>query len=948
MTSTSASNPATLTLNVKVITQLPEPNAHLYFPSLPPETTIAELKSRIRDAIHTSPAPDRQRLIHKGRVAARESDKLLDVFGRLSAEQFVFHLVIRDGNNPTSGVRHDSSANNLPPPQPSALFNLPPPQNNGSGAASPFFPGPTLPGSMTTGASSGVAQPRAPPTTSDQAIQNHMHQHQMLHFQQIQQMQQVHHQNLMQAMQQGQNYSERDPSLQPINQTNVPLQPMRVQGNALDHPGINQNMDRRNAQAEQPVASQENQNQNQGQQGPMHDGQQYQHNHGHVPPGVPNNFTREAVGPNGQRVTMTVNSMSNVPMMLPPPMFNAMPPYIPSIQQHPFPPQLPGQNFVPPGFPPHQPGPGFMRVPSPSNPARMAHTLPSWPGRPVLGSTGQWYGTAHAIDSMRHFESNLTALQARLTEHLSLSREPRAQLASSFYAAFMNILRPRNNAQRLVNNAIDAFLAPGRPHFDEVLYGENGAIQTLQDLNSSFQRLSREMQQGIDRLRRGSPNQPGRAEQGADESATLGNHSSSSLGSSGVSTGSPVHPVKAYLLLSPTGPHAVVLSPSGIFLDSTPSSASQHPGARSVEASQGSSARPTGSNPSLNAHLDVQVQRAMVAVENINREIANANDAINQAQTAVNALNGNNDGGNGMTAAGSGVGQGMQHDQGQNQANAVLRPTPHQEAQAQEDAGDLLRLMSTIFRHLWLLIKIFGFIWFLTRGGTSRRTIILCAASLIYVILQAEFFAGYRDRFRRHFEGLLGPPAQDQQPQRQDGVPPNEAAGEDGTRRAAQQGGRGLHLRPGEPVSPQATASRLIDQRREQERSWWRDQFRGIERVLALFLASLYPGVGERHVAARERAARTAQEEEVRQAREREAEEQRRSTQTDVANTGEQASVSDLANANSNSGENSGAKSPPRNSELRADAVDQGTSTSVEPSTAANELRDRGTAQAEG
>lgn len=54
---------------------------NLRFPGLPAATTIRELKAKIRETLEARPADEDQRLIHRGRVLARDTDTLKDVFG---------------------------------------------------------------------------------------------------------------------------------------------------------------------------------------------------------------------------------------------------------------------------------------------------------------------------------------------------------------------------------------------------------------------------------------------------------------------------------------------------------------------------------------------------------------------------------------------------------------------------------------------------------------------------------------------------------------------------------------------------------------------------------------------------------------------------------------------------------------------------------------------------
>lgn len=73
---------ATRTINVKVLSQLPEPDGVIHFENLPVTTTVGELKTKIQDHVTSKPAVEHQRIIYRGRVMARETSTLLDVFGR--------------------------------------------------------------------------------------------------------------------------------------------------------------------------------------------------------------------------------------------------------------------------------------------------------------------------------------------------------------------------------------------------------------------------------------------------------------------------------------------------------------------------------------------------------------------------------------------------------------------------------------------------------------------------------------------------------------------------------------------------------------------------------------------------------------------------------------------------------------------------------------------------
>ena len=53
----------------------------LTFSHLPATTSVKELKAKIRDALPSKPADESQRLIHRGRMLARETETMIDIFG---------------------------------------------------------------------------------------------------------------------------------------------------------------------------------------------------------------------------------------------------------------------------------------------------------------------------------------------------------------------------------------------------------------------------------------------------------------------------------------------------------------------------------------------------------------------------------------------------------------------------------------------------------------------------------------------------------------------------------------------------------------------------------------------------------------------------------------------------------------------------------------------------
>lgn len=54
----------------------------LTFPQLDATTTVKQLKAKLRDALPSKPTDENQRLIHRGRLLARETQTMLDIFGK--------------------------------------------------------------------------------------------------------------------------------------------------------------------------------------------------------------------------------------------------------------------------------------------------------------------------------------------------------------------------------------------------------------------------------------------------------------------------------------------------------------------------------------------------------------------------------------------------------------------------------------------------------------------------------------------------------------------------------------------------------------------------------------------------------------------------------------------------------------------------------------------------
>jgi len=197
--------------------------------------------------------------------------------------------------------------------------------------------------------------------------------------------------------------------------------------------------------------------------------------------------------------------------------------------------------------------------------------------------------------------------------------------------------------------------------------------------------------------------------------------------------------------------------------------------------------------------------------------------------------------------------------QAQAQGQNPLQPVDAQ-AHANPGAGALFAQIGPI---LWLIVRLAGFIWFFTAGNNSwARFFTVTALAIGVFLINTGIFNGIAEQLwgpiRRHIETLIplaGPEAARVPainaaiPQQQQPEAPAPRGNEQGPRR-----------RRGE-LDPAEVAARLIEQHRQANGGWLMAQIRRAEHAALLFLASLVPGVGERHIAAREAEAAAAEAE---------------------------------------------------------------------------------------
>ncbi|MBV36330.1 MAG: hypothetical protein CMP47_12905 [Rickettsiales bacterium] len=176
--------------------------------------------------------------------------------------------------------------------------------------------------------------------------------------------------------------------------------------------------------------------------------------------------------------------------------------------------------------------------------------------------------------------------------------------------------------------------------------------------------------------------------------------------------------------------------------------------------------------------------------------------------------------------------------------------------QVQQNAEDN-DLFGFLIQRGWLFLRLYLFMFVFSEPGTWKRWAMIIIAVIVCLQPRDGPFVRAMQAARRHLDNLIGPPAPQRQPepaaQRQ--PRPAENAINQTTHRPA-------NVRGAVQITPEEAAARLLRNNQERNRGFWRDIFYRVEQSMALFLASLIPGVGERHVMAREEARREAQRQE--------------------------------------------------------------------------------------
>lgn len=225
------------------------------------------------------------------------------------------------------------------------------------------------------------------------------------------------------------------------------------------------------------------------------------------------------------------------------------------------------------------------------------------------------------------------------------------------------------------------------------------------------------------------------------------------------------------------------------------------------------------------------------------------------------------------------------------QGAAAQHPAQQQQAQARPfapggpqfhpgnpEGGLAGALLAALWPHLWLLIRLGVFVWWFTSSDTSwtRWLTIMAIATAVFLINTGVLNGPANNLFnpiRRHLDGIIPlAPGEDVRRERDRNAPPPIVEVHNGLEDRFERGPR-----PGEQQDgpdPAQAAARLMAQRQQQNANWLVDHIRRLERAGLLFLASIAPGVAERHIqalVAQERAERERREAEERAERERRA-----------------------------------------------------------------------------
>lgn len=87
-------DPESLTFTLVIVSPSTGVTSPLTFAQLPAVTTVTQLKAKIRDALLSKPANEAQRLIHRGRLLARDNESMQEIFGQETVSHQATHCLM--------------------------------------------------------------------------------------------------------------------------------------------------------------------------------------------------------------------------------------------------------------------------------------------------------------------------------------------------------------------------------------------------------------------------------------------------------------------------------------------------------------------------------------------------------------------------------------------------------------------------------------------------------------------------------------------------------------------------------------------------------------------------------------------------------------------------------------------------------------------------------------
>ncbi|KAI9863427.1 MAG: hypothetical protein M1813_003869 [Trichoglossum hirsutum] len=173
---------------------------------------------------------------------------------------------------------------------------------------------------------------------------------------------------------------------------------------------------------------------------------------------------------------------------------------------------------------------------------------------------------------------------------------------------------------------------------------------------------------------------------------------------------------------------------------------------------------------------------------------------------------------------------------------------PNLRARVAENGVPFMRLLqglAPLGANIWLIARLIGFVVLFTGNSSWQRTILLALGATAVFLIQIGVLEPVVELIwgpvRRHIEGVLL--SADRR-----GTP--DATGN--ARNADARDNEVEHTRPQERQErpdPADTAARLVREHQQGQRTWVFETIRAMERAIILFVASLVPGLGERHIA---------------------------------------------------------------------------------------------------